>query len=993
MTLLYLLSLCLLPFQVRDTNPYPNSGIGIEQTLNEFRYIQDSTRTKVWWFHGEGPTTREGITADLEAFKEAGVGGVVYYDQVHGDGKGALQAFSQEWWEALKFCAQEARRLSLSFEINLSNGYVAGGPWIDESSSMKTLCSSDTLVRGGRRLTMKLKAPTDRWFEDVVLLAFPVKGDEWMEYSLDSPLQTDAPVSVRNITYTAPKSRKSRVGAMQYPNGAAEKFYGMGYVYSPDAGVLECSDDGVSYRTVCTLPFCGGAPGSTQKTIAFPEVSARHFRIRNIGGQISDAVISSKSRPDRWEEKAGYYPEFYDGDFTPRYESGAIDAASVLNLTALMGADGSLDWDAPQGEWVIMRIAYRSTRGRTKHGRANLMGLECDKLSKQAVKLHWDSYPGRIIDTLSRYGLKPEGVTMDSHEAGPQNWTKGFEAMFTERNAYDITPYLLCTQGYIVNSTADTDKFLRDFRRTIADVIADNYFSCLDSICRQNGVKFTAQAMGNGLFIDADNIQTKGRPMKPQAEFWARDIHGSYDILECSSAAHIYGRAIASAEAFTDAKYSDSPERLKMLADFAYSVGINEFVVCASAYQSELDKVPGNVAAGRQYCLNRNNSYWGLSSSFWDYQARCAALMRKGLPVVDVLVFLGDNPPLKALSHRIPKISEGYNFDVCSYEALRMAQVRSGRLHFPSGMSYSMLCVSREAFLTAEQTSLIEGFRALGLPVFISQSPSDVVKPTFEPDLAFEYDNTLEDCLRFSHRRLSDADVYFVYKHGSATFEAEVKPRSEYSEAYLLNPLDGELVKLSSSSSFVLRLKGNESTIIVVSRPGLDKAAAVTDRPLNPNSETLSLDNSRWRINFEAGLGGSRGWKKIDALFDWTGSRQENIRYFSGTAVYECSFDYPYSPEGDELISIKAPNCCARVSVNSEECGTAWCEPWTLKIGKHLKKGRNTIKIEVANSLYNRMIGDCGKEEQQRYTHSSTELVTSSTPLIPSGLLSVEILH
>ena len=55
---------------------------------------QDSARTKVWWFHGETVGTHDGITADLEAFKQQGVGGVIYYDQVHGDGEGAFKVFS-----------------------------------------------------------------------------------------------------------------------------------------------------------------------------------------------------------------------------------------------------------------------------------------------------------------------------------------------------------------------------------------------------------------------------------------------------------------------------------------------------------------------------------------------------------------------------------------------------------------------------------------------------------------------------------------------------------------------------------------------------------------------------------------------------------------------------------------------------------------------------------------------------------------------------------
>lgn len=65
----------------------------IDLLRQEFRFPNDSARTKLWWFHGETETTKEGITADLEAFKQAGIGGVVYYDQVHGKGADASPVF------------------------------------------------------------------------------------------------------------------------------------------------------------------------------------------------------------------------------------------------------------------------------------------------------------------------------------------------------------------------------------------------------------------------------------------------------------------------------------------------------------------------------------------------------------------------------------------------------------------------------------------------------------------------------------------------------------------------------------------------------------------------------------------------------------------------------------------------------------------------------------------------------------------------------------
>ena len=138
----------------------PQPQPGIADIYKEFQSAPDSTRTKVWWFHGETETTREGITADLEAFREAGVGGVIYYDQIHGDGKVACAIFSPEWWEALKFSAAEAKRLGLTFEINLSNGFVAGGPWITKEMSMKRLCQSQVLVAGGQTYEGLLPRPS-----------------------------------------------------------------------------------------------------------------------------------------------------------------------------------------------------------------------------------------------------------------------------------------------------------------------------------------------------------------------------------------------------------------------------------------------------------------------------------------------------------------------------------------------------------------------------------------------------------------------------------------------------------------------------------------------------------------------------------------------------------------------------------------------------------------------------------------------------------------
>ena len=234
----------------------------IKEAWDEFSNPADSARTKVWWFHGETETTREGITADLEAYKRAGVGGVVYYDQVHGKGEHALPAFSVEWWEMLKFAASEAKRVGLSFEINLSNGYVAGGPWITKALSMQRLTASDTIIRGKQQFAAVLPAPGDDEFWDIAVLAFPVPQNQWMTNNSQRPkvtcnlpgvsaedffckksrlttippqqpgksvyinLDFETSFTARSITYRVSKRSKASTGAMNVPGAPAEEFYG-----------------------------------------------------------------------------------------------------------------------------------------------------------------------------------------------------------------------------------------------------------------------------------------------------------------------------------------------------------------------------------------------------------------------------------------------------------------------------------------------------------------------------------------------------------------------------------------------------------------------------------------------------------------------------------------------------------------------------------------------------------------------------------------------
>ena len=189
-------------------------------------------------------------------------------------------------------------------------------------------------------------------------------------------------------------------------------------------------------------------------------------------------------------------------------------------------------------------------------------------------------------------------------------------------------------------------------RLTIADLIAERYYGTFDRLCRKHNVVFTAQATGNAQCIVAISIVAKSKVQKPQGEFWVMQPDGNYDIKESSSAAHLYGKPIASAEAFTDGDLTTMPSDLKNIADGAYAFGINEFVVCASVHQPR--EANAGDPGGRYYATySRNNTWWEKSRDFWNYQARVSYVMRQGRSVADLCCISTEYRHRPSLAHYI----------------------------------------------------------------------------------------------------------------------------------------------------------------------------------------------------------------------------------------------------------------------------------------------------------------------------------------------------
>lgn len=1055
-----------------------------------FEHPQDSTRTKVWWFHGETETTKEGISADLTAFKKAGVGGVIYYDQSHGKAENALEGFSPEWMKMLRFAAEEAKRIGLSFEIHLSNGYVAGGPWITNETSMKRLVATETYIKGGNHFSQKLEEPKNKFnfFKDVAILAFPAQkgagitsNSETVEITsniegLDVKKIFDSQTTVltkinRNekgvyinlkftenfeassISYQVQPRGKATTSATNVPGKPSETFVGTGYYLLPDLGQLEASDDGINYKKVCDVkPIYKAHESWKQKTISFDPVKARYYRLHlhdwwtendaNQSIMIGSVVLNSAAKLDQWEEKAGLFSEYIGADKTPEYsKESTISTKKIINLSNRIDANGVLNWDVPAGDWVIMRFSYVPTGAVTKHGRANLIGRECDKLSVKAAEIQWENYVGKIADSLefTKSGHL-SGVAMDSHEAGTQNWTETFIDEFKLRRGYDPTPYLPAMMGYVVNGVKESDGFLFDVRRNIADMISDNYYGTFERLSKKRGLVFTAQAIGNALCIVGDPIQSKSKVSKPQGEFWAIHPDGNYDIKESSSAAHLYGKKIASAEAYTDAKYSTSLADLKSLADYAYAFGINEFVICASAYQPWLERIPGSTGGGRQYVVNRNNTWWNYSNPFWDYQSKNAFIMRTGKASSDLCIYLGENAPVKILTNRLPDIPGGFDFDAFTTDALiKRMQGRNNKIFLPDGINYNLMILPKNGDITLDALRKIASIVKNGGKIYSSKpltsgSTKDKDKDKeyqkiteklwgknnnpigvnsfgkgkvywgeslektlkiagITPDLALQNGDTKTSKIYFTHKILNDADFFFLHNHKDTTEKNLFTFKAIGKYAQLWNSVSGERFSIpieksdTNTVSIRLELSPNESYFVIIT----DKEEKLSPAPFIKTpykSETIS---GLWNVYFDEKLGGP-GNVTFEKLEDWTTNLDPKIKYYSGTAIYKKTISIDSKPKKLE-IDLGNPGFIAQVLVNGKDAGIIWCSPWRLDISRFIKEGKNNLEIRVVNSLMNRMMYDSQLTENNRITYAYPIIASSKDPLVPSGLKSVKLLY
>lgn len=1035
----HLFSLCilvclgLLSCNKTETSANHPSFASIEQG---FRSIPDSVQTGVYWYWISDNISKEGVKRDLEAMKVAGINrafiGNIGIDGIpYGDHK----LLSSEWWEVLHAALKKATELNIEIGIFNSPGWSqSGGPWVKSSQAMRYLASSDTIVAGPGRMQLTLPS-VGKDEQDVCVIAYPaldkpVAEKSWAinkksGQSSSSVLVFDKEATVRTLIYRVNTPFKTTAKLWVKKGGKEELLRQF---------VIDRSNPALNVGFVPYAPV----------VISLPETSASQFRLEmsEEGEAAGNVTLTSSPMMERYPEKSlakmFQTPLPMWDDYLWEKQPAVSDASLMVSPDAIKNVtefskNGVLDWEVPEGKWVIRRMAMLPTGVTNSPAAPEATGPEIDKMSKKHVAFHFDAFIGDILKRIPEADRKTfKVVVQDSYETGGQNWTDDMISVFKERYGYDPVPYLPVLEGTVVGNPDISDRFLWDLRRLIADRVSYDYVGGLRDVCHQHGLTTWLENYGHWGF-PGEFLQYGGQSDEIAGEFWSEGSLGDIENRAASSCGHIYGKRRVWAESFTSGgpAFGRYPYQMKQRGDRFFTEGINSSLLHVYIHQPFEDREPGLDAwFGNEF--NRKNTWFSQMDVFTGYLKRCNFMLQRGDYVADVAYFIGEDAP-KMTGICTPELPAGYSFDYINGEVLlQRASVEDGRIVLPSGMKYRLLVLPqletmRPEILQKIKELLQAGACVIGPAPKYSPSLSDypaadrkvqalaselwgdqtesvrtigkgrLFMPATSLQPVLEALNVKPDMrvnsgtpVLFIHRATDEGDIYFISNQSETPVDINPSFRVAGKLPELWNPLTAEIRLLpeftcaDGVTTVPVRLEGFESSFIIFRKKGTPAKTTARNYPVK---EVLATVSSPWQVDFEKGKRGPEEAVTFPALQDWTESTDPSIRYFSGKAIYTNRITLDKLPQKALYLDLGKVMVMAKVKINGQYVGGVWTTPYRLPVGDFLRKGENLIEVEVVNNWRNRLIGDASLPEKERGTWTNVNPWNADSPLQSSGLI------
>ena len=973
-----------------------------------FKTPPDSIRAAVYWYWLNNNISKEGVVKDLEAMKKVGITRAFIGNQATDDlPYGDVTLFSDEWWDVTHQAMKTATDLDIELGMfNCPGWSQSGGPWITPEQSMKYV----------EFTTDPASIPADRI---ISVIAYPsVKGasQTWKLKTragkpLSATLKLKDPFTVRTLIVESNRAINTPV---RLSSGGKE---------------LKAFDFD-RHNTAMNVGFKPLAPW----VCSIPETDAKEYRIDiqdPSGGEII-VTLSEVPGVERFADKSlakvfqdplpmwDYY--MWDTPAEASDPSFYVDPSKIVDLTDKV-KDGKLDWQAPEGDWTILTAYMKSTGVTNSPAVKEGTGLEVDKINKRYIGEHFDAYIGKIIRRIPAEDRKTWKVVVeDSYETGSQNWTDDLVEVFKETYGYDPVPWLPTLKGVVVGSVDQSDRFLWDLRRLVADRVAYDYVAGLREECHKHGMESWLENYGHWGF-PGEFLMYGGQSDQIAGEYWSEGSLGDIENRAASSCGHTYGKNRIWAESCTAGgpQFNRYPRLMKQRVDRFFCEGINATLLHLYIQQPD-DRKPGLDAwFGNEF--NRNNTWFDGMGAFIEYLRRCNFMLQQGRYIADIAYFIGEDVP-KMTGVCDPPLPKGYSFDYINAEILRdHARVKDGRLVLDSGMEYRVLALPRQETMRPEMLEKIQGFVRDGLTIV---GPAPLRSPSLKdygkaderireiagevwngtgiygkgrvfPDgtsmetvlselgISPDFHYSGEGNLLFIHRGLgAEGEVYFISNQEdepvgtTAVFRVDPALKAE-----CWNPVTGDVkgIAVSPKGDVKLNLDKLESVFVVF------KGETVPVTKFS-SSEIMGVEGP-WNVDFAESAGNQAFSRIFNNLEDWAENDDSQVKYYSGKATYTNSFTLEEKDLSDCRISLDLGEVMVlgSVKVNGEEAGGVWTFPYKLDITGLVEPGENTLEVIVYNNWRNRLIADEKLSPKQRQTWTNIQPWNAEDDLQTSGLL------
>ncbi len=1022
--------------------------------LTRFKSPVSSSKVHTWWHWMDNCITKDGITRDLEAMQQKGINeatilNIGLFNDKEFDVPEVIFN-TREWYEMFLYALEEAERLNIKIGFHNCDGWSSsGGPWITPEHAMKQIVWNKSHVTGGEHVNKHLPKPFAMmgFYEDVAILAMK-SGQKPNSFIQAAPLITINDTMRTDFLYDG-----CPVSGVEMAKG-----YEVKIDYTTPALVEKIAIHPrrrFSWRdiTKIRMTFSVWAKNASQQWEKITDIETKGINNTQSFNIPATKASSFKLKVEHFNDQNSWIPftigelELLKKDETPLYhpaltniqeKTGSVLGATpeayskagfnqkstttstpeIIDLTDKTDKSGRLKWDAPAGEWTIIRFGYTLTGAKNGPATKAGTGLEVDKMDTTSLNLHYNSFPKKLVVKAGNHaGNTFKFLLIDSWECSFQNWTGNFPDAFKKLHGYDIKQWIPVLCGEIIDNAAQSEAFLHDFRGTIASLIENNYYKHFSELCHKDNLEMHCEVIyGGGKYPSLDILKANSYADMPMFEFWAgnnQDAFIEYNPSERpeahfpANAALFYDKTICGSEAYTGfAHYSESPWELKVYGDRAYCSGINQMILHSYVHQPNEQK-PGFTLYNWGLAFNRHNTYWNHVSGWMNYQARLQYVLQNTTQASDFLYYVGDQLPQFNDEKHQPSLPAGFHKNICNYDILSKMKVVDGLLKYKNKLTFKMLVLPKQETMHYQTLLKLEALIKQGATVYgkkpvgvLSRNDLNNNKKAFtaladkiwgkntddqntanygkgrviwgmplakairQAKISPDFKPVTKDsaAFLFIHKQSADKDIYFVVNQLNQPVTADCYFRITGKQPQLWDAKDGTMAKIThyeqkeNNSLIPWHFKPREATLFVFSD---DPDPAVP--ALKPKAKkTQEITDFNGSIEFLPAYEAEINNIEIHELKPLSSFEQNSIKYFAGQAKYTIQFQTKAdaaSANGDVYLNLGKLDAAASVVLNGQELGTVFSPNRELKVTGILQ-AENTLKVTVAIPYRNRFIGD-----------------------------------